>query len=105
VARTKVLAYGLSGLFAAVAGICQAAQEYQGDPEAGMGYELSAIAIVVIGGTNLMGGRGSVLLTLLGTLTIGYLEKILSINAVGEASRLILTGVIIISAVLMQSRR
>jgi len=105
VARTKVLAYGLSGLFAAVAGICQAAQEYQGDPEAGMGYELSAIAIVVIGGTNLMGGRGSVVLTLLGTLTIGYLEKILSINAVGEASRLMLTGVIIVSAVLLQRQR
>jgi ribose transport system permease protein len=105
VARTKVMAYGLSGLFAAVAGICQAAQEYQGDPEAGMGYELSAIAIVVIGGTNLMGGRGSVVLTLLGTLTIGYLEKILSINAVGEASRLMLTGVIIVSAVLLQRQR
>jgi ribose transport system permease protein len=105
VAMTKVLAYGLSGLFAAVAGICQAAQEYQGDPEAGMGYELSAIAIVVIGGTNLMGGRGSVVLTLLGTLTIGYLEKILSINAVGEASRLMLTGVIIVSAVLLQRQR
>jgi len=102
VSATKVLAYGMSGLFAAVAGICQAAQEYQGDPEAGAGYELSAIAIVVIGGTNLMGGRGSIVLTLLGTLTIGYLEKILSINAVGEASRLMLTGVIIISAVLLQ---
>jgi ribose transport system permease protein len=105
VGRTKVLAYSLSGLFAAVAGICQAAQEYQGDPEAGMGYELSAIAIVVIGGTNLMGGRGSVVLTLLGTLTIGYLEKILSINAVGEASRLMLTGVIIVAAVLLQRQR
>ena len=105
VARTKVLAYTFSGLLAGVAGICQAAQEYQGDPEAGVGYELSAIAIVVIGGTNLMGGRGSVVLTLLGTLTIGYLEKILSINAVGEASRLMLTGIIIISAVLLQRQR
>ena len=70
-----------------------------------MTYELTAIAIVVIGGTNLMGGRGSVVLTLLGTLTIGYLEKILSINAVGEASRLMLTGVIIVSAVLLQRQR
>lgn len=105
VGRTKILAYSLSGLFAAVAGICQTAQEYQGDPEAGVTYELTAIAIVVIGGTNLMGGRGSVLLTLLGTLTIGYLEKILSINAVGEASRLMLTGTIIVAAVLFQSVR
>lgn len=98
----KVLAYGMSGFFSAVAGVCQAAQEYQGDPEAGGGYELTAIAIVVIGGTSLMGGRGSVLLTLLGALTIGYLEKILSINAVGEASRLMLTGAIIVTAVLLQ---
>ena len=101
----KLLAYGASGFFAAVAGICQAAQETQGDPEAGSSYELSAIAIVVIGGTNLMGGRGSVLLTLLGALTIGYLEKILSLNAVGEASRLMLTGAIIVAAVLLQRRR
>ena len=48
--------------------------------------------MVVIGGTSLMGGRGGIGLTLLGALTIGYLEKILSINAVGEASRLMLTG-------------
>ncbi|MBX3178051.1 MAG: ABC transporter permease [Candidatus Hydrogenedentes bacterium] len=103
--RLKVLAYGACGFFAAVAGICQAAQETQGDPEAGAAYELTAIAIVVIGGTNLMGGRGSVLLTLLGALTIGYLEKILSLNAVGESSRLMLTGGIIVAAVLMQGRR
>lgn len=105
VAWTKILAYSMSGVFAAVAGICQAAQERQGDPEAGSTYELTAIAIVVIGGTSLMGGRGSILLTLLGTLTIGYLEKILSINAVGEASRLMLTGAIIVTAVLFQRGR
>jgi ribose transport system permease protein len=101
---TKVLAYAASGLLAAVAGICQAAQEQQGDPETGIGYELTAIAIVVIGGTSLTGGRGGIGLTLLGTLTIGYLEKILSINAVPEASRLMLTGAIIVIAVLAQSR-
>ncbi|MCX7001160.1 MAG: ABC transporter permease [Candidatus Sumerlaeota bacterium] len=102
VMKTKIFAYGMCGLFSAIAGICQAAQEYQGDPEAGISYELSAIAIVVIGGTSLMGGRGGILLTLFGALTIGYLEKILSINAVGEAGRLMLTGAIIISAVLLQ---
>jgi len=105
VGRCKVLAYGMSGLFAAVAGMCQAAQEAQGDPEAGATYELTAIAIVVIGGTSLMGGRGGILLTLLGALTIGYLEKILSLNAVGEASRLMLTGGIIVAAVLLQRRQ
>ncbi|MBI2438710.1 MAG: ABC transporter permease [Lentisphaerae bacterium] len=101
----KLLAYVGSGLCGALAGICQMAQEIQGDPEAGAGYELSAIAIVVIGGTSLMGGRGGIGLTLLGAMTIGYLEKILSINAVGEAARLMLTGVIVVGAVLFQRRR
>lgn len=105
VARAKLLAYVLSGAFAAIAGMCQAAQEQQGDPEAGMGYELTAIAIVVIGGTNLMGGRGGAGLTLVGMLTIGYLDKILSINAVPESTRLILTGAIVALAVLAQRSR
>ena len=92
-------------MFAGVAGLCQAAQEQQGDPEAGTTYELTAIAIVVMGGTSLNGGRGGMLFTLLGAMTIGYLEKILSINAVPEASRLMLTGVIIILAVMTQRRK
>jgi ribose transport system permease protein len=104
VVGAKILAYAACGLFAAVAGLCQAAQEQQGDPEAGAGYELYAIAMVVIGGTSLMGGRGGIGLTLLGVLTIGYLDKILSINAVPEAGRLVLTGIIIIAAVLTQRR-
>ncbi|HNQ74310.1 MAG TPA: ABC transporter permease [Verrucomicrobiota bacterium] len=101
----KTLAYVASGMLSAVAGICQAAQEQQGDPEAGVGYELMAIAMVVIGGTSLMGGRGGMGLTLLGVLTIGYLDKILSINAVPEAGRLMLTGIIIVTAVLTQQRK
>jgi ribose/xylose/arabinose/galactoside ABC-type transport system permease subunit len=101
----KIGVYVASGLFAAVAGMCQAAQEQQGDPEGGTGYELTAIAIIVIGGTSLMGGRGGIGLTLLGMLTIGYLEKILSINAVSESWRLILTGLIIAVAVLAQRRK
>ncbi len=105
VSAVKIFAYGLSGLFCAVAGICQAAQELQGDPEAGIAYELSAIAMVVIGGTSLQGGRGGIWLTLIGVLTIGYLEKILSINAVGEDKRLMLTGAIIVAAVLFQKTR
>lgn len=105
VVAAKAWAYSISGILAAVAGICQAAQEQQGDPEAGNGYELVAIAMVVIGGTNLMGGRGGMGLTLLGVLTIGYLDKILSINAVPEAGRLVLTGIIIVVAVLTQRRR
>jgi ribose transport system permease protein len=105
VVGAKILAYVVSGMFAGVAGVCQAAQEQQGDPEAGIGYELMAIAMVVIGGTSLMGGRGGIGLTLLGVLTIGYIDKILSLNAVPEAGRLVLTGVIIVTAVLAQRRK
>jgi ribose transport system permease protein len=101
----KILAYSLCGVMSAVAGMCQAAQELQGDPESGMGYELTAIAIVVMGGTGLSGGQGGVGLTLLGTVTIGYLEKVLSINAVSEASRLMMTGLIVLTAVLLQRRQ
>lgn len=105
VAWTKALAYAACGLLAAMAGMCQAAQEQQGDPEAGAGYELTAIAMVVIGGTTLAGGRGGIGLTLIGVLTIGYLEKILSVNAVPEAGRLMLTGLIVVAAVVAQRRR
>ena len=105
VTTAKIMAYVMSGIFAAVAGICQAAQEQQGDPRAGIGSELTAIAIVVIGGTNLMGGRGGMGLTILGMLTIGYMEKILSLNAVPDAGRSMLTGIIIVAAVLAQRRR
>ncbi len=105
VAKSKLLAYGLCGLLSAVAGICHAVQEQQGDPEAGTTYELTAIAIVVIGGTNMLGGKGGIGLTLIGAMTIGYLEKILSLNAVGEATRLMLTGLIIVGAVLFQRHR
>jgi ribose transport system permease protein len=105
IVASKMLAYGLCGALAAVAGVCQAAEEIQGDPEAGQSYELTTIAIVVIGGTSLAGGRGGIMLTLFGTLTIGYLEKILSLNAVAESSRLMLTGLIIVCAVLFQRTR
>ncbi len=105
VKRTLIGAYALSGFFSAVAGICQAAQETHGDPDTGMAYELDAIAMVVIGGTTLAGGKGSVVLTLIGVLTIGYLQKILSLNAAPEATRLMLTGAIIICAVWFQRGR
>ncbi len=105
VARVLVAAYALSGLFAAVAGICQAALEKHGDPDTAMGYELDAIAMVVIGGTSLSGGKGGVGLTLLGVLTIGYLRKILSINAFSIETRMMLTGVIIVGAALVQRGR
>ena len=104
VRATTVVAYALAGTLAAVAGICQAAQETHGDPETGLGYELDAIAMVVLGGTSLAGGRGGIGLTLIGALTLGYLQKILSLNAYSSEARLMLTGAILIGAVLFQRR-
>lgn len=103
-ARTLVVTYALSGLFSAIAGICQAAQEAQGDPETGAGYELDAIAMVVLGGTALSGGRGGIGLTLVGALTMGYLQRILSLNSFQTDVRLMLTGAILLFAVLFQRR-
>jgi ribose transport system permease protein len=102
---SKILVYIYCGLLSAIAGICVAAQTQQGDPGAGNGYELTAIAMTVIGGTSMSGGRGGIGLTFLGILTIAYMEKILSINAVPEALRLMITGVIIVIAVLAQKKR
>ena len=104
VRSTLLFAYALAGLFSALAGICQAAQETQGDPETGTGYELDAIAMVVLGGTSLAGGRGGVGRTLVGVLTLGYLQKVLSLNAYSTEVRLMLTGAILVGAVLIQRR-
>jgi ribose transport system permease protein len=105
VRRTLVSAYALCGSFAALAGICQAAQETHGDPDTGAGYELDAITMVVLGGASLAGGRGGIGGTLVGVLTIGYLQKVLSLNAFPLPARLMLTGIILVAAVLLQRRR
>jgi ribose transport system permease protein len=102
---SKILVYVYMGVLSAVAGITVAAQETQGDPGAGSGYELNAIAMAVIGGINMAGGSGDMGLTFLGILTISYMDKILSINAVPEAIRLMITGVIIVVAVLAQNKK
>lgn len=102
VRRTKVLAYTYCGLMAGIAGVLFGAMERQGNPDAGVGYELTAIAMVVIGGTSLAGGRGGVLLTLLGALTIGYLRKILDLNSIETPMQLMITGAIIVLAVLVR---
>lgn len=105
VRMTKTIAYTVCGAMAGLAGILFAATERQGNPDGGVGYELTAIAMVVVGGTSLMGGRGGILLTVLGALTIGYLRKILSINDVDTPEQLMITGGIIVLAVLAQSLR
>ncbi|MBK8978983.1 MAG: ABC transporter permease [Planctomycetes bacterium] len=105
VVRQKLVTYVLCGTLAGLAACCHVAQSRLGDPEAGAMYELKAIAAVVIGGTSLMGGRGGVMLTVVGVLIIGYIEKILSINGAREHWRLVVQGGIIVAAVLLQRRR
>lgn len=102
---SKATAYVACGTLAGLAGICNASSLRLGNPEAGFTFELDAIAAVVIGGTSLQGGRGSMVFTLIGTLIIGYINKILSVNAVPEAYRLLAKGLIIVAAVVVQSRR
>lgn len=104
VSGTKVLAYSLCGLFAGLAGVCNACRTGLGNPEAGTTFELDAIAAVVIGGTSLAGGRGAMVLTLLGALIVGYIDKALSVNNVDVAYRLLAKGLIIVIAVVIQGR-
>ncbi len=106
VSLTKTVAYLLCGVTAGLAGIANAARLGLGDPaESGFTAELDAIAAVVIGGTSLMGGRGGMIFTFLGVLIIAYINKILSLNNVQDAYRLLAKGAIIVVAVLIQQSR
>jgi len=105
VTRTKIVTYALCGFFAALAGIVNACRQDIGDPEAGVGFELDAIAAVVIGGTSLMGGKGGMMFTLIGVLIIAYINKILSLNAVPIAPRMMIQAAIIVVAVLIQRQK
>lgn len=102
VARVKVIVFSLSAMLSCIAGVLYAAQYRQGKPDAGTGLELDAIAAVVIGGTNLMGGRGTVPGTLAGVLIFGLLSNILQLNNIDGNTQLVLKGAIIVAAVLLQ---
>jgi ribose transport system permease protein len=105
IARIKVCVYTLSGLLSALAGVIYAAENHQGNPNAGVAYELDAIAAVVIGGTSLMGGKGSVSGTVVGTLVLGILTNILRLNNVDSNVEMMAKAVIILLAVAVMSRR
>jgi ribose transport system permease protein len=100
----KLGVFSISGLLAALAGIIHCAQLEQGNPNDGVAYELDAIAAVVIGGTTLSGGTGTVVGTLVGTLIIGIINNILGLNNVDANVQLLLKGVIIVGAVLLQRK-
>ena len=78
VTRIKVVVYTISGVLAGVAGVILAGQFGAGQPTEGLGWELSAIASVVVGGTLLTGGLGSVPMTLVGVLLLGLIFNILN---------------------------
>jgi ribose transport system permease protein len=98
----RTSAYIFSGLLAALSGIIHAAQLYQGNPNDGVAFELDAIAAVVIGGTSLMGGKGTLEGTFAGVLIIGILSNILGLHGVQKDFQLMLKGAIIVAAVLLQ---
>jgi ribose transport system permease protein len=102
---TKIWVYGLSGLLAGMAGVLYAAENHQGNPNSGVAYELDAIAAVVIGGTRLSGGRGSIIGTVLGTLIIGVLTNMLRLRNVDSNAEMMIKAVIIVLAVALQRDR
>jgi len=98
VRRVLILVYSISGLLAGLAGVMVGARLGSGYPNAGVLYELDAIAAVVVGGTSLMGGRGSVWGTLVGALVIGELNNGLNLLDVEYYTQKILIGVVLLGA-------
>jgi ribose transport system permease protein len=97
--RVKICVYALGGALAAVAGLIVTARLDAADPKAGLGYELDSIAAVVIGGTSLSGGRGSILGTVLGCLIIGVLNNGLFLLDVSPFWQQVVKGFVILAAV------
>ena len=95
----KVVIYSLNGAICGVAGLLIASRLNSAQPALGQGYELDAIAAVVIGGTSLSGGRGKVLGTIIGSFIISTLTNGLRIMSVAQEWQLVVTGLIIIIAV------
>ena len=105
VERVKLFAYGLCGLLTGLAGVVLAARITTGQPNAGQAYELDAIAAVVIGGTSLAGGVGTITGTLLGVLLIGVINNGLDLQGVSSYYQAVIKGVIIVGAVWLDRRQ
>jgi ribose transport system permease protein len=101
----RLLVLAVSGALAGLGGIFNAAYLGSADPNAGIGLELSAIAAAVIGGTSLMGGRGSVIGAFAGVLIIAILQNGLAQIGVSEPTKRLITGAVIIIAVLIDRWR
>lgn len=97
----KYKAYAISGALAAVAGMIVTARLSSAQPQAGSGYELDAIAAVVLGGTSLAGGKGGIIGTIVGALIIGILNNALNLMDVTSYYQLLVKGIVILIAVLI----
>jgi ribose transport system permease protein len=101
----KLAVFTLGGLLAALAGIVYTARLGTADPNAGVGFELQVIAAVVVGGTSLLGGRGSVIGSFLGVLIIAVLGSGLAQAGAQEPTKRIVTGAVIVAAVVADRLR
>jgi ribose transport system permease protein len=105
VTRQKLITYALAGGFAAVAGIVLASRLASAQPQAALGYELDAIAAVVIGGASLSGGKGRALGTLVGALILAVLRNGLNLLSVSAFWQQVVIGIVIALAVLLDTLR
>ena len=97
----RIAVFAISGALCGLAAVAQTSRLASADPNAAVGLELSAIAAAVIGGTSLLGGRGSVINTFLGVLIIAVLQTGLASVGVSEPSKRIITGGVIVIAALL----
>jgi len=105
IARNEIAVYTLCSLLAGLAGIIHASQLYSAEPASGQGFELNAIAAVVVGGTSFTGGIGSMPGTLIGAVIIGILDKGLNQAGVHFSVQYIVKGLVILAAVYLDVRR
>ncbi|MHC1481020.1 ABC transporter permease subunit [Frateuria aurantia] len=101
----KLGVYGLSGMLSGLAGVVLTSRLYSAQATAGSGYELDAIAAVVLGGTSLAGGRGWLTGTLIGALLIGFLNNGLNLLGVSSFYQQVVKGAVILLAVLLDRRK